>query len=362
MDTPAILGNQSGSGAAPKPVCPGNAMRGKHPVMTSRHQTASHGPDSGTDIAFQSSTGLHIHATDSPDSPILETFYAGYDCAFVLANEKEELSGFRECLALNHGAAFENLARQYGRFREIVAIARDPESGRCIAGANLIAFPARAGSDRPALRATINLNYVFVAPEARGQGHLRRMATAVSEIASAWLFADAPSDQPPAHHGTLVFIEQNDPLRISRADAEKDTAHSGIGQFDRIRIWTALGARIIDFPYVQPPLSAQQAADDSLLLSVYGALSAKLDACVFHHHLERFFAISVLKGRDPKNEPVAASQLRLLAAACQAQRPFALFDPSAALDEAERAYTQGNSAAASLREYLRPDDRGQHAN
>ncbi|KWT72008.1 hypothetical protein APY04_0291 [Hyphomicrobium sulfonivorans] len=324
-------------------------------MITSRYQTASHGPDSGSDIAFQSATRLHIHATDSPDSPILETFYAGYDRAFVLANEKEELSGFRECLALNHGAAYENLARQYGPFREIVAIAQDPESGRCIAGANLIAFPARPHTGAQTLRATINLNYVFVAPEARGQGHLRRMATAVSEIASAWLFNDATAYQPPAHHDTLVFIEQNDPLRISRADAEKDTAHSGIGQFDRIRIWTALGARIIDFPYVQPPLSAQQSADDSLLLSVYGALPPRLDACDFQHHLERFFAISVLKGRDLMQEPVAASQVRLLEAACQDRRPFALLDPSTALDEAEHAYAKNNAAIGSLREFLRPE-------
>ena len=273
----------------------------------------------------------------------------------MLATEREELSGFRECLALNHGAAYANLARLYGPFRETVAIALDPDSGRCVAGANLIAFPARPSPRPDAPKLTVNLNYVFVVPEARGQGHLRRMTTAVREIASAWLLPDATPSETPTLHDALVFIEQNDPLRISHADAATDTAHSGIGQFDRIRIWTALGARIIDFPYVQPPLSAQQAADDSLLLSVYGALPTQLDACDFRHHLERFFAISVLKGRDPMLEPTAASQLRALGDACGEQRSLALLNPAAALDEAEQAYTNNAGMVAALRNFLRND-------
>ena len=76
----------------------------------------------------------------------------------------------------------------------------------------------------------------------------------------------------------------------------------------RIRLWTGLGAKIIDFPYVQPPLSARQSPDGSLLYAVLGAESEPLDACLLHAHLCRFFGISVLKGGDPMANPIAAAR------------------------------------------------------
>lgn len=304
-------------------------------------------------VAFRSATGLFVRATDDPASPVVDDFYAGYDKAFVLPNEKEDLAGFRECLALNHGAAFERLQGLYGPYREIVAVAVDPDTDQQVAGASLIAFPARPGGDRDTPLLTINLNYVFVTPEARGKGHLRRMAQAVCEMAAAW-FVPAAGNSIPEREAvrSLVFIEQNDPLRISEADAAADTLHSGIDQFDRIRIWTKLGARIIDFPYVQPPLSAHQSIDDGLLLSVYGALPERLDACDLGHHLERFFAISVLKGADPMQQQNAAQQLRSLKEACTAGESLALLDPTEALDRAQKSRAEGTDAALGLRSFL----------
>jgi hypothetical protein len=304
-------------------------------------------------VDFQSVTGLRIRATDEPASPIVDEFYRDYDQAFVLANEKEELAGFRECLALNHGDAYAALEQRYGVFREIVAIAIDPGSNRRVAGANLIAFPARPKEEGRGPLLSINLNYVFVVPDARRQGHLQRMKQAVCEIAAGWFSTlDGPPLPCPATAPALVFIEQNDPLVISAADADTDTRHSGIDQFDRIRIWTRLGARIIDFPYVQPPLSAQQAIDDGLLFSVYGTLPERLSACDLKHHLDRFFGISVLKGQDPMQQPAAAAQLGTLARACEEGRSYALLDPSDALDRAQQQHSENSSSPCSLRGFL----------
>jgi hypothetical protein len=251
--------------------------------------------------------GLLIEATVSPDSPILQTFFSGYDAAFVLPNEREEHDGFIKCLALNSGAPYARLAGLYGAFREVVLAARDTGTGAMVGGANFIAFPLHLDA-KDAL--SINLNYVFIASNQRRRGHFKRLVAAVGEVGAA-LFAP-----PAAQLPRLIFIEQNDPMQMSRTDYVRDTEHAGIDQMTRIRLWTGLGAKIIDFPYVQPPLSADQAPEETLLYGVLGAEGDAIDACLLHAHLERFFAISVLKGEDPLANTIAAAQLCELAARC----------------------------------------------
>ena len=112
-----------------------------------------------------------------------------------------------------------------------------------VGGANFIAMPsARAG----AAIVTANLNYIYVDAEMREDAdNLRQLLEAVMACA-AGLF----------QHGLpLVFIEQNDPFRMSAESYERDTRAGGIDQLDRLRIWARLGARVVDFPYVQPALS-----------------------------------------------------------------------------------------------------------
>ncbi len=262
-----------------------------------------------TDILDHRATtdeGLLVEATVSPDSSILPTFYAGYDAAFVLPNEKEAYDGFAKCLALNSGDAYLRLSQLYGAFREVVMVARDATSGAMVGGANFIAVPLQ--HDGGVL--SINLNYVFVASDRRRRGHFKGLVAAIGEVA-AGLFEPAGALLP-----RLIFIEQNDPLQMSRADYMRDTQHAGIDQMTRIRLWTALGAQIIDFPYVQPPLSAGQAPDGSLVYAVLGVKADTLDACLLRAHLLRFFGISVLKGGDPLADAVAGPQLSELALCC----------------------------------------------
>ncbi len=258
----------------------------------------------------QNTQGLRLDVTSDPSSPIVARFFEGYDRAFVLANEKEGLEGFKTCLALNHEPLYRALHDRYGPFRELVLVATDLATSQVIGGANFIAYPLQ-GSEGTRLCA--NLNYVYSDPSQRRRGYLRRLVAAVGEVVDG-LFPSLLSGPGPAvASAPLIFLEQNDPLRLSPEQYAHDTQHSGIDQVDRIGIWAKLGARILDFPYVQPPLSVEQAADRTLLYSVLGATQAELDPAVLRQHLTRFFGISVLKGKDPTVDASAAEQFALLA-------------------------------------------------
>ncbi|WP_187471071.1 GNAT family N-acetyltransferase [Luteimonas viscosa] len=249
---------------------------------------------------------------------VFDRFFAAYDQAFVLPDEKEGREGFLACLALNHGDAQARLLARFGAFREWVLVAE--RDGDVVGGANFICHAVAAHDGAPLL--AMNLNYVFVAPAHRGRGHLRDMVAASRGLARM-SFAGADADTLPLR----MFIELNDPLLMEADAYVLDSAVAGIDQFDRVAVWARLGARILDFPYRQPPLSGTQAADAGLMLGVVDAPGATLDACVLGAHLERFFAISVLKDGDPHAQPAARAQLDLCAGRCAQGGGFALLDP-----------------------------------
>jgi hypothetical protein len=268
-------------------------------------------------ISVRTSTELWADATSAPESPLIDIFYEGYDRSFVLPNEKEERAGFAECLALNRGAAGDGLAARFGEYREMVMVLRHGEAP--VAGANFIAYPLQDRS-----RLALNLNYLYVMPSKRRSGYFAPAVRAAEQVARAAFGLEDNVE-------TLTFIEQNDPLKMSAEAYDLDTQHTGLDQIARLSMWARLGARIVDFPYVQPPLSAEQEADDTLLYSVLGAREETLSACVLLAHLERFFCISVLKGGDLQESPAAAAQIRELKALCARQSSIRLLDPVPAI-------------------------------
>jgi len=275
-------------------------------------------PGSPQDRYVESRDGLILRLTFDGQGEIFERFFSAFDRAFVLPNEKENIDGLRACLGLNHGAAYELLSARYGPYREICLIAED--GGVEIGGANFIAMPV-AGDI-----VTANLNYIFINSGVRRRGYLRRLFAATRDVVDNLFAVSRPAR-------SLIFIEQNDPYRMSGEDYRRDTEFTGLDQFDRLRIWSGLGAKIVDFPYQQPPLSAEQDIDETLLYSVLGAEGALLDSCVLEAHLRRFFGVSVLKGGELRSNPVAHKQVEALRAACTEGRPIALLDPSPLLAE-----------------------------
>jgi hypothetical protein len=265
-----------------------------------------------------SASGLLVKTTTEGRGPVFERFFAGYDKAFVLPNEKEDREGFERCFDLNRGADYARLSTLYGPCSEVALIAE--EDGLEVGGANFIAMPVDACT------VTANLNYIYLNEAARGKGNFSRMFAAVREtIASIF-----PCER------VLVFIEQNDPLRMSEADYRRDTEFTGLDQFDRLRIWAKRGARVVDFPYAQPPLSADQEADDTLVYSVLGAGGGAIEACTLKEHLRRFFGVSVLKGAALADNVAAQGQIDALAGACARGESIALLDPRPLLAKLHR--------------------------
>jgi hypothetical protein len=274
---------------------------------------------------------------------VLERFFTGYDRAFVLPHEREELAGFRDCLALN-----ERYRHAFGRTHcELVVTFSDP-SGVLLGGANFLATALDCGIGTP--RAAIALNYVFVETAARGRGLLRRIIALVRSLALKGIDLPIGTGQP----GPAIFIEQNDPLKMSAEDYRRDTEHSGMDQIDRLAIWSRVGARIVDFPYIQPALSPDQAPDDGLVYAAVDYPGAAVPARVLHDHLESFFGISVLKGKSLATDPVATAQLELLS---ERDAPIALLCLSSAINGLRDDPTRARGCA-SLRAFARRGEDG----
>lgn len=295
---------------------------------------------SGREWRMTSVTGLHLEITDGGGTAVFARFFAGFDKAFVLPNEKEDIEGFRTCLALNHGGAYRRLSARYGAYREVVLMAHAGDTD--IGGANFIAIPF----DKDTV--TANLNYVFVAPEARGRGYLGKICTAVRECV-ADMFALTSSAQ------VLIFIEQNDPFRMTAEDYRHDSDFTGLDQFDRLRIWTKLGALAVDFPYQQPPLSVDQDADDTLLYSVLGATGNTLDSCILENHLRSFFGVSVLKGAELTSNAAASELVERLRNPCTEGARISLIDATRLLSRIasrEQGFNLWPNPPATFREAL----------
>src|SRR5262245_7707284 len=164
------------------------------PAMSTNH-AESGAVRSGARLRFVSSSGFVIDATTSADDGVLREFYSDYDRAFVLENEKEGYDGFAECLRLNHGDAYADLVKRYGPFREFVLVVREAKTKARLGGANFIIFPISPASKRGVVL-SMNLNYVFVNPEARQKGVFRRLMGDMPNIAYR-LFARSNSSDLP---------------------------------------------------------------------------------------------------------------------------------------------------------------------
>ena len=287
---------------------------------------------------------LTLQSTDTADSPVFDTFFEAYERAFVLPDEMEDREGFATCLSLNHGAAKSRLTAQYGDFHEACVVAHDASEGTLIGGANFIAMPNPGANGRALI--TANLNYLFIVEAARGKGYFRALYAAVAGFI-AELFSDAA--QP-----ALIFIEQNDPFLLTPEDYARDTELTGIDQIDRLAIWTKVGAKLVDFPYVQPALSSDQSADHNLAYSVLGSMSDALPAPILAHHLRMFFGVSVLKGQALGLSPEVTEQLSLLDSMRKGGESVPLVDLAGRFDEMATARSAGQRGRA-LREWLRCD-------
>jgi hypothetical protein len=253
--------------------------------------------------------GLLLQASHQPDTPILGSFFAGYNRAFVLPDEREELDGFRECLTLN-GRAFS--WAPWPRSEMVMTLSDG--SGQLLGGANFMATLIDG-------TVAVALNYIFVDVAARGRMLSRLLLNAVRRFSIHRLSGDR----------AIIFVEQNDPLRLTPEEYAADSQHCGLDQIDRLTIWSRLGAGVVDFSYVAPALSQEKAANDKLLYSAIGAGDVGLDPAFFRKHLISFLGVSILKGRDPAEARLAQTMLDEIRSAEVASRTIAVIDMDRAL-------------------------------
>ena len=267
---------------------------------------------------------LVLRTSEDPSSPVLKAFYAGYDRAFVLPDEREDLDGFIDCLQLN-----QTLPSLFARRHSEQVLTVEDSEGTLLGGANFLATGMTAAGGPPV---SLALNYVFVEAAARGQGFARVLIGAAQRMALLALTGATVGPEP------AVFIEQNDPLALSDAEYAADTQHAGIDQIDRLAVWARLGARLVDFPYVQPALSPDQQPDDGLIYAALRYPEAAIPAAWFHDHLQSFFGVSVRKGAPLEGDPVCTAPLAALA---ERRAPVALVPVEAAIAALKADRRQG---------------------
>ncbi len=268
--------------------------------------------------------GLTVDASGRADDGVLDAFYPAYDAAFVLPNEKETLDGFRDCLALNRGPGHARLARQFGAYQEVVCVVRDGGTGPVLGGANFLLLHDLDGRPGAPSQPSLNLNYLFVDRAVRGRGLSRTVLRACLRICA---------DEAGSALAPLCFLELNDPFRLTPEAYRLDSEHAGIDQLARLGYWAGLHAAVLDWVYVQPALSADQADDHTLAYALLDPRRPSLPARLLLAHLERFFAISVLKGAAPVDSPSAQRQLQALRAMADRGEAVALLPLAPALGQ-----------------------------
>lgn len=236
---------------------------------------------------------LLVEMVTSTDHAAFDAFHAVYDKVFSAPSEKEDVAGFERYFALNSGPSREALVERYGRFAGVMVLVHDARTRRMVGGAVATLLPCGEAM-------TIGLDYFFTAPEVRGMGYARPILEAVRAVAEP-MFPGRAAAAP-------VVLEIEDPFRIAAATGSDDGAQERI---DRLLAWSRLGARALDVDYVQPALGPGKEDDAGMMLCAIMP-DETMPARLLADHLERYFAVSILKGDDPMSNDLARSQVEAL--------------------------------------------------
>lgn len=247
---------------------------------------------------------LLFEEIEDSDSSAFRSFYALYEAAFPLADEREPPEAFDAILSLNANAAVQ---AAYGPYREVVAAIRECEGGP-IMGGHIFGIATSEPHCQAGIGATVQGIYTFLHPDARGAVPIARLVAYCRE-AAARTFPQQVRAAAPAP----ILFEVNNPLRMSQAQIDLDTRSSGTDPYRRYHFWTRCGFRPLDFQYKQPRLRSDAAAIDYLDLFCTRDLGlTSFPADVLERHLHAFISVSVLKGRDANDDAEFAQMRRWL--------------------------------------------------
>jgi hypothetical protein len=221
--------------------------------------------------------------------------YSIYSAMFPLPDEREPPEAFVEIAALNERADVQAL---YGPWREIITGIR-LRPGEPLVGGNIFGVTTSPFHIAFGCQASIHDIYLFLEPAARGNGAAADAKPYKEARAlAAFGFAAGSGKMPP-----LIFLEVNNPLRMTPEEIEEDTARSGINPWRRYIFWKRSGFAPLDFAYVQPALRAETSAVRYLDLFCTAGPAEAIPAELVAAHLNAFISISVLKGRAASENP-----------------------------------------------------------
>ncbi len=238
----------------------------------------------------------------SREPELLDQLYALYALAFPLPDEREPRSAFDEILAANEDFAVQ---RRFGPWREVVAVIREWAGGPVVGG-HVFGVTTSPAHRAAGCAASVQGIYTFLHPQVRGRLPMSALRDFMQAQAQATFGGDLDWPLAPP-----VFIEVNNPLRMSAAEVELDAQSSGVDPHRRYLFWQRSGFRPLAFDYVQPAL--QPGGRAALYLDLFCSGSGPVPASLLAAHLRPFLAISVLKQRPADSDPDAEAMLAALA-------------------------------------------------
>lgn len=213
---------------------------------------------------------------DTPSLTKLGQFYGGiYTDEFPDSDERELLENMENYLRLRE--------RGWYDLNNYHILLLEDDGGR-VAGGIVADYFARSNVGV--------VEFVVVDPSHRGMGLGKLL---LSEVGRRF-----EEDSRRAGHDGLngICAEVNDPYR--RCDVREH-----LDGFARLRMWDKFGYRLLDFPYVQPPLSADQEAVVGLGLMfrpMCGELRGSVPAALVET-IVADYQIWAMRIPDPENEP-----------------------------------------------------------
>jgi hypothetical protein len=100
----------------------------------------------------------------------------------------------------------------------------------------------------------------------------------------------------------ITFCEQNYPEKMTAGQYWMDNLNALTDQCDRLAWWNFRGFRRLKFDYIQPSLNIDNNPCLYLSLNANVDLLESLPSSIILGHIKRFFAVSVLKGRELDDE------------------------------------------------------------
>jgi len=231
--------------------------------------------------------GARIEPLSFSDHETFKSFYALYAAMFPLVDEREPPEEFFRILSFN-----ENLEIQesYGPYREIVAAVRAWDAGP-IVGGHVFGVTSSPAHLQAGIPASVQGIYTFLHERYRGLVPMRDFIAFAQETACSTFGQANPKK-------TVIFLEVNNPLRMTEAEIAADVESSGLHPARRYMFWFRCGFRPLDMHYVQPRLrdDAQPVRYLDLFCSRNDAMT--IPAAVVLSHLHAFCSVSVLKNKN----------------------------------------------------------------